>query len=467
VDLPSKRRYRMKKRGLWIVGVIVLLLAAGGGYTAYDRYTSVEAQEPTAPTIQTATVTQGNIVLTADGSGELIPADELELSFRTNGRLAEVLVETGDEVAEGDLLARLETDSLERAVAEAEVELRIAQLELADVREGPSEAELADAEARVRDAKAQLTLAHSAYQDTSDSAKDDAVESAKVNYDYWVSYYQGQKALYEKGKISQSDHDWAMAAMIKAEEEWERAINSAEVERVQAWKSVEQAQNAVAQAEEDLQLLESEPLTDTLVVAEFAVDEALLAHEEAKADLEEAQLYAPFDGTMMDVSAEPGDQVGTSTAILTLADMKEPLLQFWLEESDMGNVAAGDQVNVTFEALPDYTFTGTVVRVDPVLVTVSGTTAVQSQARVNLEDQDVKLLSGMTADVEVVSAETRNALLVPVEALQETAEGGYVVLVVQANGELEERQVEVGLMDAVNAEILSGLELGETVGIDG
>jgi macrolide-specific efflux system membrane fusion protein len=100
-------------------------------------------------------------------------------------------------------------------------------------------------------------------------------------------------------------------------------------------------------------------------------------------------------------------------------------------------------------------------------VTVSGTTAVQSQARVNLEDQDVKLLSGMTADVEVVSAETRNALLVPVEALQETAEGGYVVLVVQANGELEERQVEVGLMDAVNAEILSGLELGETVGIDG
>jgi multidrug efflux pump subunit AcrA (membrane-fusion protein) len=147
--------------------------------------------------------------------------------------------------------------------------------------------------------------------------------------------------------------------------------------------------------------------------------------------------------------------------------MKEPLLQFWLEESDMGNVAAGDQVNVTFEALPDYTFTGTVVRVDPVLVTVSGTTAVQSQARLNLEDQDVKLLSGMTADVEVVSAETRNALLVPVEALQETAEGGYVVLVVQANGELEERQVEVGLMDAVNAEILSGLELGETVGIDG
>ena len=455
----------MKKRRIWLIALIALLLTAGSGYLAYTRTYRAQAQEPEEPTMETGTVTQGDIVLTADGSGELIPADELGLSFRTGGRLAEVLVETGDQVAEGDLLARLETDSLERAVAEADVELQIAQLELADTREGPSEAELADAEAKVRDAKAQLTLAYDAYQDTSDSVKDDAVESAKVNYDWWVSTYQGQKALYEKGKISQSDHDWAMAAMIKAEEEWQRAINSAEVEGVQAWKSVEQAQNAVAQAEEDLALLESEPLTDTLVVAEFAVDEALLAREEVKADLAEAQLYAPFSGTVMGVAAEPGDQVGASTTILTLADMQEPLLQFWLEESDMGNVAAGNQVNVTFEALPDYAFTGMVERVDPVLVTVSGTTAVQSQARLNLGDQEVNLLSGMTADVEVVSAETRNALLVPVEALQETPEGGCTVFVVDATGELEEREVEVGLTDAVNAEILSGLELGETVKI--
>ncbi|MGD8967407.1 MAG: efflux RND transporter periplasmic adaptor subunit [Anaerolineae bacterium] len=457
----------MKKRTKLIIAVIVLLLAAGGGYVAYDRYASVEAQEPPEPTIQTATVTQGDIVLTADGSGELIPADELELSFRTTGRLAEVLVETGDEVAEGDLLASLETDSMEREVAEADVELQIAQLELADVREGPSDAEVADAEASLRDAQAQLSLAYDAYGDTTDSLKDDAIDSAKENFDYWVGYYQGQKDLYERGKISQADHDWAMAAMMKAEDEWQRAINDAEAEQVQAWKSVEQAQNGVAQAEADLELLMSEPQTDTLVAAELTVDSALLAREEAQADLEAARLYAPFTGTVMEVSAEPGDQVGMTTAILTLADMEEPLLRFWLEESDMGNVAVGNQVNVVFEALPDHTFTGKVTGVDPVLVTVSGSTAVQAQARLNLGDQDVTLLSGMTADVEVISAETRNALLVPVEALDETPQGGYVVYVLKADGELEEREVDVGLRDAVSAEILSGLELGETVRIDG
>jgi len=197
------------------------------------------------------------------------------------------------------------------------------------------------------------------------------------------------------------------------------------------------------------------------------VDEALLAREEAEANLEAAQLYAPFSGTVMDVAAEPGDRVGTNTTIFTLAEMEKPLLRFWLEESDMGSVAVGNQVNVTFEALPDYTFTGEVVRVDPVLVTVSGTTAVQSQAQLNLGDQDITLLSGMTADVEVISAETRDALLVPVEALEETPDGRTVVSVVREDGQVEEREVEVGLMDAVNVEILSGLELGETVKAEG
>ena len=462
----------MKRRTIRIIGLIVLLLTTGGGYFAYMRTYDAQAQRADIapgeePTLETATVSQGDIVLTASGSGELIPAQELELSFRTGGRLAEVLVETGDQVAEGDLLARLETVALERAVAEADVELQIAQLELGDVREGPSEAEIADAETRLRDAQTQLTLACDAYQDATDASADDDIETAKRNYDWWVSYYQGQKALYEKGKISKAEHDWAMAAMIEAEEKWQRAINDAQVEQTQASKRLEQARNAVAQAEEDLELLNSEPLTDTLMEAEMNVDEALLACEEAQANLEAAQLYAPFSGTVMDVAAEPGDQVGTNTTIFTLAEMEEPLLRFWLEESDMGSVAVGNQVNFTFEALPDYTFTGEVARVDPVLVTVSGTTAVQSQARLNLGDQDITLLSGMTADVEVISAETRDALLVPVEALEETPDGRTVVSVVREDGELEEREVEVGLMDAVSAEILSGLELGETVKVEG
>ncbi|MFW6136218.1 MAG: efflux RND transporter periplasmic adaptor subunit, partial [Chloroflexota bacterium] len=146
-----------------------------------------------------------------------------------------------------------------------------------------------------------------------------------------------------------------------------------------------------------------------------------------------------------------------------LANLRQPLLRFWLEQSDMGRVALGNQVNVVFDALPDTTLTGTVVRVDPVLVTVSGTPAVQAMARLFLDDQDIALLSGMTADVEVIAAQARDVLLVPVEALEEAEGDRYVATVVIADGELQQREVEVGLMDALNAEVLSGLEFGETV----
>ena len=455
----------MKKRSAWIIAIVVLLSATGGGYVAYTRTRGVQAQEPEVPTLATATVSQGDITLTASGSGELIPANELELAFRTSGLLEEIIVETGDQVEAGSLLAQLETDSLERALAESDTDLQIAELELAEVREGPSEAEIADAEARLRDAQTQLTLAYDSYEDATDDSSNGAVDSAKTMYDWWVGYYQSQKAEYEAGKIDKTKHDYAMAAMMEAEETWEKANNQAEISGLQALKSLRQSRNAVVQAQEGLELLQSQPLTDTLTAAELKVDEAALACEEAEASLEAAKLYAPFEGTVMDVAAEGGDRVGTSTTILTLASLQKPLLQFWLEESDLGSVVIGNQVNVTFDALPDSNFTGTVVRVDPVLVTVSGTPAIQARASLFLDEQDVTLLSGMTGDVEVIAAKATDAILVPLEALEEQPDGGYIVLVVTGDGHVEEREVEGGLMDALNAEIPSGLELGDTVRI--
>lgn len=464
VYVMSKREGLMKKRKTWIILIVVaLLLAAGGGYVAY-RYSAL-TDEPLEPTLQTATVTQGDIVITAEGSGELVPAAEQELVFHTNGVLDEVLVEVGDQVQEDDVLARLETDNLERAVAEAEVEVELAQIDLADVRDGPGDAELANASAALRDAQVELVLAQDAHENTLDSNLDAIVDSRKVEFDWWVGYYQTQKAKYEEGHLSQADHDWAMNAMISAQGQWNKAVNDALAEQVQIENRVTQAQNAVHQAWEYLQLLESEPLTDTLTRAELAADQALLAREKALANLEAAQLYAPFDGTVMEVAATVGKQVGANTSILTLADLAEPLVRFWVEEADMSNVAVGNGVNIVFEAFPDTVFIGEIVRVGPVLVTVDNTPAVQSWASFPSSSQEADLLSGMTAEVEIIAAEARNALLVPVEALREVSPGQYTIFVVRPDGELEMRPVQVGLMDFTNAEILDGLELGEVVSL--
>jgi macrolide-specific efflux system membrane fusion protein len=131
----------------------------------------------------------------------------------------------------------------------------------------------------------------------------------------------------------------------------------------------------------------------------------------------------------------------------------------------MTGVAVGNRVEIEFEGLPDQVFDGEVVRIDPALVTVDNTLAVQAWASVDLSSQDVTLLGDMNADVEVISAESRDVVLAPIQALREIADGQYAVFVVDANGELAMRPVEVGLQDAVNAEIVSGLDAGEMVSL--
>ena len=463
----------MGKRRVWIILLVALplaagLLLAGDAAVAYlQPFSQVSlAEEPPEPEVETALVTQGDIILTADGSGELVPAAQVDLVFRTGGTLAEVLVDEGDQVKDGDLLARLDTEDLERAVANAEVELEIARLDLADVQGGASEAELADAEAALRDARVSLTLAYDAYQRAKDSNLDAIIEQRQIDYDWWVGYYQKQKQKFEDGDLSKADHNWAMNAMISAEGELNEAINNTKIEETQAWNRVVQAQNASAQAEIRLQELQSEPLADTLTTATLVVDEALMAREQAQVNLEAAQLVAPFDGTIVDVAQTVGEQVtADKTIILRLATLEEPLIKFWVEESDMELVAVGTSVNLVFEALPDDVFVGEVTRVDPMVVDVDGTAALQCWASLDTGAEGLLIISGMTVDVEVRAAEALDAVLVPIEALREIAEGQYAVFVVSAGGELEARTVEVGLQDYMVAQILSGLELGETVSV--
>ena len=129
----------------------------------------------------------------------------------------------------------------------------------------------------------------------------------------------------------------------------------------------------------------------------------------------------------------------------------------------MSGVAVGNRVEIIFEALPDDTFIGEVIRVDPALVTVGNTLAVQAWASIDLSSGQTVLLGGMNAEVEVISAESRDVLLVPLQALRELGPDQYAVFVVQPDGEMVLRPVEVGLQDFVNAEVVSGLELGEIV----
>jgi RND family efflux transporter MFP subunit len=491
--------------------IVLVLVLAGGGYYYYSNVYS-QAQEPEEePSITTTEASRGDLVITASGSGTLIPASETAVSFRSGGVLAEVLVEVGDQVEAGQLLARLDdTDALDQ-VSQAEINLRQAELDRAQLDEGADPADLAGAQASLASAQADLTELMSPPDEQDLLAAQESLKSAQEKLDDLLELPDPDEVVVATADLTlaemalrsaQATYDQvAWRADIGTRQEaadlWQATTNyertKAEYEETLEGAPADEladARSQIALAQAQLDALLEEPDPDDILAAEAKITQAqaqledLLAGsaaadleaadlklEQAQLDLESAKrtladtvLVAPARGTITAVDAQLGESVGTA-GIITLADLEVPRVQFWVEEADMASVAPGNRVSIVFEALPDLEFSGKITSIDPALVTVDGTPAVQSYASVDLNTRPVAFLSGMNAEVEVIAGEARNAVLVPLQALRELGLEQSAVFVVLPDGEMEMRVVTVGLKDFVSAEIISGLEAGEVVSL--
>jgi len=505
----------LRRKAPWIIlGIVVVLAAAGGAYY-YFRIRPAQAAQAAAaqtPTISTGAVTRGDLVISASGSGTLAPASEMAVAFQSGGTLKEVLVHLGDVVEAGQPLATLDDTDLRNSVTQAEINLRLAEISLDTLTESADASELAVAQSSVGSAKASLANLTAAPDSQSLLAARETLKSAKTKLDSLLAgadptqVKTAQYAL-ENAKnslwsqqvsrdaaCSGDDHvkcDQAQASVGNADASVRKAQE--ELDAVLAGPTTDviaDARAKVASAQSSLNSLLQKPSADELAAAKaqvtkaqgdldtllagatpadlekakLSVQQAQMSLDSAQAKLAQATLTAPISGTVTSLTVQPGDTVG-STAIITLSDLAQPRLQFWVEETDMASAAPGNAVNIVFEALPDYTFPGKILSVEPVLVAESNTTAVKALASIDLSAHPFKVLSGMNAEVEVVAGEARNALLVPVDALRELATDQYAVFVIQPDGQQVLRPVQVGLKDLVNAEILSGVQEGETISL--
>jgi HlyD family secretion protein len=135
----------MRHRFWAVLLVAALALAACGGTTT--------------ATTTTAAVRRGDLTQSVSGSGQIKPAQDIDLSFGTAGTIAQVLVKEGDKVQQGARLAVLETSDLDQQVLQAEANLKSAQAALQSLKDGPKETDLRSAEAQLAAAQAQLNQA--------------------------------------------------------------------------------------------------------------------------------------------------------------------------------------------------------------------------------------------------------------------------------------------------------------------
>ena len=202
--------------------------------------------------------------------------------------------------------------------------------------------------------------------------------------------------------------------------------------------------------------------------------------------LEASRLTAPISGMIIEVDAQAKDRV-TADPILTIAQVEPPTVEVSFDESDWQYIEVGNLVKVTFDALPEKVFTGQIVFVNPSLQSSSetnigpasqpddeetengpalpnfGNTAVSGLVELDADQAgwvDLPLLS--EGSVEVIAGEALNALLLPVEALQED-EGERGKVLVLRNDEYIVQEVKLGLRGVLYVEITDGISEGEIV----
>lgn len=243
-----------------------------------------------------------------------IEVTTVELSFKVGGRLAQRLVDEGEMVTAGQLVARLEDDELKEDKSARTAEKQVAQAALADLQAGSRREEIAQAEAVLARMKAEA-----------ERLRKDALRS---------------EALFKRDVIPQKDLDAARAG---------RDASAA----------------AVHEAEQHLKLLRIGPRPDAVQQAKSQVKAAEAGLALADTRLSQSTLTAPLSGLVLSKHAEQGEMLAVGAPVVTIGKMDDVWLRAYIPEAEMGRVKVGQRARVTVDTWPGRAFEGTVSFISP------------------------------------------------------------------------------------------------------
>ena len=479
------------------IGIAIAVLAGllVGGYFIYTHYFSSQTSAVEESPLQTAKATKGDLVLYADGTGTIVPQEESALGFNTSGQVKEIDVKVGDTVQAGQVLARLDSTDAQiqlaeaqdamnaltsaAAIATARQTLATAESDFAAAKESLAyliSPEVLYWEEKVAERQQTLTDAQAASQsDTSDAAKQKVTE-AETSLTYAQNQLKYFQTVYNETYIPKNFTQYktmrtprgTVTQVIQVEDETtgkmvDLITPPTEGEIGVARARYDLAKAAIGEAQTYLDVLNGGNVPEGATGSNLIIYiEAQHALETAQYNLEATRLVAPFNGTVTSLAMSVGDTV-SADSVLTLSNLDQPYsLDAYLDAEDWGEIKEGYEVEVSFDILPDQVFPGVVTNVYPTLDTSSANKAlVRITARLN-NAMSYELPAGAAASVDVIGGRAENAVLVPVEALHQIGKNQYTLFVVQ-NGKLRLHEVQVGLQDLTKAEIISGLDAGDTV----
>jgi HlyD family secretion protein len=205
-----------------------------------------------------------------------------------------------------------------------------------------------------------------------------------------------------------------------------------------------------------------------VILAEAEARSDQIALDNARQQLSYTTVNSPMDGVVSALNIQIGTiissgitNVGGGTTIMTVSDLSHVYVLAAVDESEIGAVAVDQPVNITVDAFAGRRFRGNVVRIATKGVNVSNVVTFEVKVEVTSANKSL-LKPEMTANVQIVSAQKDDTLVVPAQALTRR-QGKVYASVVSGDGPAQEREVKVGLSDGERTEVLDGLAEGDTV----
>lgn len=486
---PSRRRWLRGNR-VWVIvlGIVALVLA---GLVVQGTLLHPTGST-TAPRL--VTVSSGDVRASVTGTGSLTPISQLNLNFRTSGQITELDVKVGDPVHTGQVLARVDSTNQQASLASAQAGLLSAQAALQTTLNPLTSAQVLQLQHTLQGARTgyndtvnSVNVTNSADAQTvqSDQA---AVNSAQAGYDANGCGSPSPPAACT-GPSGYSAQLSSAQAKLAADQQKQTA------DQVSGQARVNQAQQQIVTAQDNL-TVQTQVKPNTVAQAQAQVASAQAQVLSAQMTLDQTTLTAPTDGTVTAVTGNVGETAGgggsstsqapgssapltggasstgtstgsgstgssssSATVVLASSGGFEAIVPF--PESDAAKLTANQDVNLTFDAIPNLNVGGKLLAVAPNATVVSN--VVNYYATIVVNSTEPRLKSGMTSNASVTVQSALGVLNLPNTAVQ-TSGGSSTVNLVR-NGQQTSVPVTIGLVGDSTTEIRAGLSEGDQVAL--
>ncbi len=452
---------------------------------------------------QVVTVQRGDLTVDITAVGNLALSHTDELAFEMSGTVEEVLVEEGDTVEEGQVLAKLDTSEWEEHLATLEDLLTAAKRQVI-----AEERDLLQAEINLKNAEIALEETQDVYEEWPD------IRAAGISISSAKSF------------LSYAERNLENASTGSEIEYWTDIVDGAEDTLDVAEERLEDMQEARDPEEVAIKKLQVELAQWRLEDAEIAIEDARKDVDDAQEELDEAksdspEITASFDGFIIKVNVEGGDEILKGTVAVTIADPNEFEADILISEMDILQVELGREAWVQVDAMQGISLPAEVTHISPTAIIQSGVVnyevkveiqsreAIQQERQEVMQDitagelperlkqaieagqitqeqaeemikqmqqgqeaqpgqmptmlhEDFQIREGLTVAVSILVEERSDVLLVPNAAITPQRGQAYVQ-VVTPGGTIEERAIQTGISNWQYTEVTDGLSEGEQV----